>query len=221
VREKQMNNITTVCRDLSELNPLVRIMLELAVADIKSQGVNPLITETYRSQERQNYLYCQGRTISEAVAKGINSAFAQAYCNPTAKKVTWTLNSIHKERKAVDVVPQRDGKAIWNVKDKHSQIIIGTMQKYGFEAGANWTTSPDSPHFQVKGDFSDVFNQYNNTVYITKVIQHIFSSKMGLKLVVDGAWGGKTTDAINAWRKSMKWTENGSIGVVALKELLV
>ncbi|MDE7425850.1 MAG: M15 family metallopeptidase [Lachnospiraceae bacterium] len=25
------------------------------------------------------------------------------------------------------------------------------MEKYGFEPGAKWKNSPDSPHFQVKG----------------------------------------------------------------------
>ena len=84
------------------------------------------------------------KATAECVAKGINQSFASAYCSPKAGKVTWTLNSVHKSRKAVDVVPQRkvNGKvvAIWNVKDPQTQIIIKTMEKYGLEAGANWTT---------------------------------------------------------------------------------
>jgi peptidoglycan L-alanyl-D-glutamate endopeptidase CwlK len=58
-------DITKVCKDLNELNPLVKVMLELALDDIRRQGTNPLVVETYRPQERQNYLYCQGRTTSE------------------------------------------------------------------------------------------------------------------------------------------------------------
>lgn len=215
-----MSNAAMMCKDTTELNVLVQAMLELAIADIKNQGVNPLIVETYRSQERQNYLYCQGRTMAECTAKGINSTFAKAYCNPQANKVTWTLNSVHKSRKAVDIIPQRDGKAIWNTRDSQTQIIIKTMQKYGFEAGANWSSSPDSPHFQVKGNFTKVFNQANNTVYITKVLQQALNRKLGLKLTIDGQWGTKTTQAVNDWRKSKKWNENGAIGAIALKELL-
>lgn len=219
-----MSNVCQICRDTKELNTLVQVLLTLAIDDIKSQGVNPLITETYRSQERQNYLYCQGRTIAECTAKGINSAFAKAYCNPSAGKVTWTLNSVHKSRKAVDIVPQRivKGKitAIWNATDPQTQIIIKTMQKYGFESGANWKSSPDSPHFQVKGNFTNVFNQANNTEYVAKVIQQAINHKLGLKLTTDGMWGSKTTDAVNAWRKSKKWKESGVIGATALKELL-
>jgi len=160
------------------------------------------VIETLRSQERQNYLYCQGRTIAECVSKGINSTFAKAYCNPSADKVTWTLNSVHKSRKAVDVVPQRLKNklmiAIWNSNDAQTRIIIKAMQKYGFEAGANWSTSVDSPHFQVKGNFENVFDADHNTFYVTKAIQK------ALKVKEDGEWGPVTTAAVNAWRKSRK-----------------
>lgn len=217
--------MTTPCRDLNELNELVKAMLELAIADIKKQGVNPLVVETYRTKERQNYLYCQGRGVAECTAKGINKTFAMKYCNTKVGKVTWTLNSEHFNRKAVDIVPQRliSGKmtAIWNSKDKQTQIIIKTMQKYGFEAGANWTTTPDSPHFQVKGNFSNKFTKTNNTIYVTQAIQKALNSKVDAKLVVNGVWDNKTTDAINKFLKSRgaKITL-GQIDKDAYKELM-
>lgn len=223
-RVRKLSKLPDRCNDVKELNVLVNTMLELAIADIKEHGVNPLIVETYRAQERQNYLYCQGRTMAECTTKGINSTFAKAYCNPSASKVTWTLNSVHKSRKAIDVIPQRkiDGKmtAIWNSNDTQTKIIIKTMQKYGFESGANWSSSPDSPHFQVKGEFTNVFKQGCNTVYVTKVIQTALNRKLGLNLVIDGQWGDKTTDAVNTWRKTMKWTASSALGATALKELL-
>ncbi|MDF2510477.1 MAG: cwlK 1 [Herbinix sp.] len=215
-----MSNVTVSCRDATELNILVRIMLELALADIRKQGVNPLVTETYRPLDRQHYLYCQGRTIAECTTKGIGSVFAKAYSNPKAGKVTWTLDSIHIQRKAVDVIPQRlvKGKmtAIYNTKDPQTQIIIKTMQKYGFEPGANWTTTPDSPHFQVKGDFSAVFDSKHTTTYVTKAIQ----SALGIK--ADGLWGNGTIAAVNAFRSSRKYSDvtSGSLGSTALKALL-
>lgn len=212
------------CSDLKELNKLVMVMLELALADIRKQGVNPLVVETYRPQERQDYLYCQGRTIAECVAKGINQSFAAAYCNPKAGKVTWTLNSVHKSRKAVDVVPQRvvNGKmtAIWNTKDPQTQIIIRTMQKYGFEAGANWTTTPDSPHFQVKADFTNVFDRSHNTTFVTKAIQAKLNERECNQLVVDGKWGPATVAAVNRFRRCMGYkTQLGQIGSEAFKAL--
>ena len=220
----KMAKVTEQCRDVRELNSLVETMLNLAIKDIVSQGVTPLIVETYRSQERQNYLYCQGRSISECTAKGINRQFAESYCTPKSKKVTWTLNSVHKSRKAVDVVPQRkvNGKmtAIWNANDKQTQIIIKTMQKYGFEAGANWTSNPDSPHFQIKGNFTTTFSSANNTPFITRAIQSKLNERECNKLVVDEKWGKATTDAINRFRECKGYgTVNGKLGAVALKDL--
>lgn len=215
-----MNKIPERCSDINQLNKLVQIMLMLAIADIKSQGVNPLIVETYRPQERQNYLYCQGHTIAESVAKGISKAFAEAYC--PAKIVehpTKTVNSVHKSRKAVDVVPQRkiNGKmtAIWNVNDPQTRIIIKTMQKYGFEAGANWKNFVDSPHYQVDGNFTGQFDAKHTTPYVTAAIQ----TALGIK--VDKLWGQKTTDAINDFRRSQGYkTALGQLGPDAFKTLL-
>lgn len=221
-----VNSILDRNNRTEELNELVRILFELAIYDIKEQGVKPLILETYRSQQRQNYLYCQGRTVSEVMKKGISKSFAESHCNPKVAKVTWTVNSLHKQRKAVDIVPVRkiDGEwtAIWNAKDKQTLIIINTMQEYGFEAGANWVNNPDSPHFQVNGSFDRVFKQGSNTTYVTKTIQKALNKKAKTKLKVDGLWGPKTTEAVNKFRKQQGYKLiNGQLGAIALKALLV
>lgn len=219
-----MINIPERCSNLLELNNLVRTMLELALEEIKANGVNPLVVETYRPQERQNYLYCQGRTVSECTTKGIGKAFAEAYCNPKVGKITWTLNSVHKSRKAVDVVPQRlvKGKmtAIWDTKDPDTQIIIKMMQKYGFEAGANWSNSPDSPHFQVKGEFSSIFDAKHSTPYVTKAVQAQLNKLKCNNLTMDGKWGPATTEAINVFRRCRGYkTAFGQIGEEAFRAL--
>ncbi|WP_455714636.1 peptidoglycan-binding protein [Anaerosporobacter sp.] len=201
-----MSNIEQ-CRDITELNCLCQIQLNQAIKDIKIAGINPLIVETYRSQVRQNYLYSLGRTV-----KGT--------------KVTWTQISIHTKRNAVDVVPQRivDGKmtAIWNAKDSETKKIISIMQKYGFEAGANWVTSPDSPHFQIKGVSTKgkSYSLTNTNSFITKMIQKALNEKINAKLTVDGKWGANTTKAVNKFRKKFGWKEDGKVGVETLKKLL-
>ena len=45
---------TSTCRDTSELNEVVQFLLKKALSAAKKKGVNPLIVETYRYQERQN-----------------------------------------------------------------------------------------------------------------------------------------------------------------------
>lgn len=211
-----MSNVTDQCRDTKKLNKLVQIMLAAALAEIKAKGVNHLVVETYRTRERQNYLYGQGRTKVQCLAAGVPASYAR----PGAKQVTWTLNSIHCLRKAVDVVPVRKGKAIWNAADKDTRTIISVMEKYGFEPGANWAKSPDSPHYQVKGDFGTVFCQGHTTTYVTKTIQRALKTKGFYNGTIDGKWGSATTKAVNEFRKSNKWTQNGKIGKVGLKKLL-
>lgn len=202
---------TDQCRDIKQLNILAQTLLTLALADIKKQSINPLVVETYRSQERQKWLYAQGRT--------------RALDKP---KVTWTLNSIHSLKNAVDIVPQRkiDGEwtAIWNSRDKETLAIIKTLIRYGFEAGANWTKNVDSPHFQIKG-VSSVLKEYsatNNNYYITKIVQKALNKKLDTNLDVDGIWGNATSKAVNQFRKQRKYKYpgNGKIGAVALKDLL-
>lgn len=211
---------TSQCRDVKKLNILVQVMLAAALADIKAQGVNPLVVETYRPKERQYMLYGQGRTVQQCVDAGMPKAKAKTYSKIGATRVTWTLNSIHIQKKAVDVVPVRKGVAIWNASDKDTKKIIATMKKYGFEAGANWTSSPDSPHFQVKGTFSKVFCKGKNTTYVTKVIQKALKNKCYYSGEIDGDWGTATTKAVNRFRKANGWTQNGKIGKVGLKKLL-
>ena len=212
--------VTDQCRDAGKLNVLVQVMLAAALKEIKSAGVNPLVVETYRSKERQYYLYGQGRTATQCVAAGVPATKAKKYARLGMKQCTWTLNSIHIQKKAVDVIPMRNGKAIWNAQDKDTKKIIEIMQKYGFEAGANWTKSPDSPHFQVKGDFSKVFSGGKTTIYVTRTVQRALK-KFGFYYGdVDGIWGTGTTKAVNRFRKANGWLQSGKLGKTGLKKLL-
>lgn len=198
---------TDQCRDITELNPLCQILLNKALEEIKTEGINPLVVETYRSQVRQNYLFSQGRTLP-------------------GKKVTWTQVSIHTKRNAVDIVPQRviSGKmtVIWNANDKESKKVISTMMRYGFEAGANWTTSPDSPHFQIKNVSASAqsYSVTNTNTYITKMIQKALNEKIQINLTVDGKWGSNTTKAVNKFRAIFGWKQDGKVGVETLKKLI-
>lgn len=212
-------------RDLKDLKPILQVMADAALRDIKKLSITPLVVETYRELIRQMELYCKGRTVAECVKVGIPKSFAEKYC-VKGSKVTWTLKSLHIERLAIDVIPQRKDKtgkwvAIWNAKDKETLKIIEIMGRYGFEAGANWTKNVDSPHFQVKGLVGNTVHKGNTTVYLTKAIQTHLNKKIGAGLVVDGIWGTKTTNAVNAFRKAKKYgsPSNGKLGVVALRAL--
>lgn len=214
-------NIKSSTRDTKELNPLVRVMLDEALDKIKSKKISPLIVETYRPKLRQYYLYGQGRSVSECTGAGMPSKYAKEYARK-GTRVTWTLNSIHIKRCAVDLIPQRDGKAIWNAKDEDTVDIIKIMESVGFEAGANWHSSPDSPHFQVAGigEKTSAFTKKNANKYVVKTIQKKLKKAGFYDHTVDGDWGKATTKAIKRWKKSLGWTVNAKIGTTALKKLL-
>ena len=215
-------NVTSTTRDINELNPLVQVMLNAALDKIKAKKINPLVVETYRPKERQYYLYGQGRSVATCVGAGMPKSYAQKYAR-SGNKVTWTLNSIHIQRCAVDLIPQRNGKAIWDSNDKETKQIVSIMESVGFEAGANWSSSPDSPHFQVKGISATGknFSKSNTTKFVTKMIQTQLKKAGFYKdYAVDGDWGKATTNAINQWRKANGWSATGTIGKKALVILL-
>ena len=46
-------NVTSSTRDINELNPLVQVMLNVALDKIRKKKSTPLVVETYRPKERQ------------------------------------------------------------------------------------------------------------------------------------------------------------------------
>jgi len=127
-----MTNVTTTCRDLSELLPTAQTACRLLFQECFKAGIkNIFITETYRSQERQNYLYAQGRTRPGQI-------------------VTWTLDSNHKSRLAWDIAvgpPQ-------SLYDVTTLTRVGAIaRKLGITWGGDWVGSIDRPHFEVKSSW--------------------------------------------------------------------
>ena len=86
---------TTACRDISQLTLNAQKACNMFIAECEAQGLKVLITETYRSQERQNYLYAQGRTRKGNI-------------------VTWTKNSRHTSRRAWDICQNIKGQEYTN-----------------------------------------------------------------------------------------------------------
>lgn len=122
-------NITQTCRDLSELTSSAQTACQLLFQECYKAGIDfVFITETYRSQARQNYLYEQGRTRPGQV-------------------VTWTRNSNHTSRRAWDiaVAPPR------NLYDISTLAKVGAIaKKLGIAWGGYWPASQyDAPHFEI------------------------------------------------------------------------
>jgi len=127
-----MTSVTTTCRDLAELLPAAQTACRLLFQECYKAGIkNIFITETYRSQERQNYLYAQGRTRPGQI-------------------VTWTLNSNHKPRLAWDIAVGPP----YSLYDVNTLTRVGAIaRKLGITWGGDWVGSIDRPHFEVKSSW--------------------------------------------------------------------
>lgn len=151
-----MSDVTKTCRDINELSPVAQKACRLFLAECKKEGLPVLITETYRSQARQDYLYEQGRTRA-------------------GKVVTWTRNSRHTGRMAWDICKNVKGH---EYSDRLFFNRCGAIaRKLGITWGGDWKT-PDKPHFEVTKDW-----KYEENEMVTKEKIEIFGKEVECELI--------------------------------------
>jgi len=117
---------------LNLLHPAIRRSAIDAYAEscrVTPVGVHPFITETYRSFERSDALYAQGRTKPGQIVSNARGG-----------------QSIHNYYLALDFVLQVNGVAKWDVNANWMKVVA-VFKKYGFEWGGDWKFK-DYPHFQ-------------------------------------------------------------------------
>lgn len=122
-------------RSLDDLLPPVRQRVDRFLANAKAQGIDLLVTSTYRDNASQEALYAQGRTAPGRIVTNARAG-----------------QSFHNHRCAVDVVPIRNGKPVWDAKD----AIWQTVGRLGKEAGLEWAGDwkgrlREMAHFQYTG----------------------------------------------------------------------
>lgn len=117
-------------RDINELLPIVKKKCQEFLDACKSQGINVVVTGTYRSFEEQDALYAKGRTIPGNIVTKAKGG-----------------QSLHNWRVAFDCVPVVNGVTMWNDDVLWSKLgQIGT--RIGLDWGGTWSQFPDKPHFQ-------------------------------------------------------------------------
>lgn len=118
-------------RDISYLTETTQIALRLFLDACKEEGLDICITETYRTQARQDRLYAQGRTTEGDI-------------------VTWTKYSVHTERRAWDICKNIKGQ---EYTDKQFFYKCGEIAKnLGITWGGDWKQK-DLCHFQIDEDW--------------------------------------------------------------------
>lgn len=94
------------------------------------KGVHPVINETYRSYERSNQLYAQGRTKPGPIVTNAPGG-----------------SSWHNFALGIDFYLEINGKAVWKV-DANLMIVVDCFTKRGFTWGGNFHSIKDYPHFE-------------------------------------------------------------------------
>lgn len=151
--------VTQTIRDLSELLPAAEQACRLLFQECYKAGIqNIFISETYRPQERQNYLYAQGRSRSGPI-------------------VTWTKTSRHTSRLAWDIACSSPA-ALY---DTELLTSVGAIaRKLNITWGGDWENNIDRPHFEVQKTWT-MPNEY-------KMEGHVIvpsNSKQRVQLIVE------------------------------------
>lgn len=120
-------------RSLNDLDPVVRDIANTHLALCHLHGIELIVTSTWRDAESQDALYAIGRT-------------AELTRRPVTQARAW--RSWHQYKNAYDVAPVVGGKPIWNAQDPVWKELIEYGRRAGAEAGADWPSFPDFPHFQ-------------------------------------------------------------------------
>jgi len=123
-------------RKIEDLLPIVDKKCRLFIAECRKQGIDILITSTYRDNASQNALYAQGRTQPGKIVT--NAQAGQSY---------------HNYRCAFDFVPIINGKAQWD--DLYTFKECGTIaESVGLEWAGRWKTFKELAHCQYTGGLS-------------------------------------------------------------------
>lgn len=116
-------------RSIDELTPETREKCKAFIAGCMLDGVDVIITSTYRDFESQAAIYAQGRTKPGAIVTKAKPG-----------------RSMHQYRVAFDFVPIVNGKAMW--ADHKLWAVCGKWADLaGLEWGGNWNFQ-DKPHCQ-------------------------------------------------------------------------
>ena len=117
-------------RSLIDLNPKVSALCSEFISRCKTEGIDVIITSTYRDTASQNALYAQGRTTPGK--KVTNAKGGQSYHN-------WKV--------AFDFCPIVNGKAQWN--DEALFTKCGEIgEALGLEWAGRWVKFKEMAHLQ-------------------------------------------------------------------------
>ena len=128
-------------RKLSDLAPEMAEKAEALVRECDLAGIALLITCTYRSNDEQAKAYAQGRTTPGAIV---------THAKPGQSRHNLVNEQGQPASRAIDVVPIRNGKAVWDTSDPAWQNVADIGESLGLEWAGRWKRNREWAHFQLK-----------------------------------------------------------------------
>lgn len=110
-----------VRRDIDLLAPGFRLKLTRVLVRMRDRGLDPIVAETLRDDDRQRFLYGFGREYDDG--RGVVTKAATA-------DTTW-----HGFGLAADIVSERHG---WNAPDSFWSVLGDEVRAEGLTWGADW-----------------------------------------------------------------------------------
>lgn len=150
---KSAADVTTPVRDADALVPAFRSRLERVVERMKSEyGHDVELVETARSQDRQEFLFAQGRTRGGPI-------------------VTWTKESAHTRGEAADVLV--DGK--WNNAEGYARL-----QRIAREEGLRTLGVRDPGHLELPRDARQADAMMPDAAKVSARIERVAAQRQGV-----------------------------------------
>ena len=135
---------------LNEVDPAIKAPLTAALDELSDSRIEFYLSEGRRTLLTQCLYALQGR-LGEIPFSDLEWACKQAGIRaPGTGKITWTLRSRHFDGRAVDIVPVRDGKVLWEYQGNQARYdaIARVMKEHGFTWGGDWKEK-DYPHYEM------------------------------------------------------------------------
>jgi len=123
-------------RDIAQLHPKVAQMCLTFLSKCGEQGIDVIVTSTYRDNESQAALYAQGRTAPGSIVTNAKPG-----------------DSYHNWRVAFDFVPIVHGKAAWDDAELFTRCGV-IAESVGLEWAGRWKKFKELAHCQYTGGLS-------------------------------------------------------------------
>ena len=134
-------------RSLSDLRLIVMNKCLAHITACKNEGIDLIVTCTYRTPEEQDVLYAQGRTAPGSIVTHAKAG-----------------QSMHQYRLAYDCVPVVNGKALWDASSPIWAKVGALGKAQGMEWGHDWVQFKELPHFELRNGHPISFFQNGGTL---------------------------------------------------------